>query len=395
MFRKVNIVHVGITGVPLVKSAAVNRCIAIYSLFPEDRYNMLAINNRSSNFPKDANIPSQGKFKNIHYYYTPRHTKKPAKFFGRRKNNFIGRLNEIKIIYNLSKKNMIDLIFYYPTGNFFELLLYRYFSKKNRIPLISHYVEYRSQIKSRKGIFLKINDLLFDNYFAYFVDGVIPISNYLINKIVDINPSLPFVKIPPITEFQNFKKSGEKISEKFFLFVGSSGYKDIIELILDSFKMVKDENTFLFLILSGDFHIIKKQIAKHERSSKIKVFSNLPYSEMVNIYMHAIALLIPLNKTIQDTARFPQKICEYLASSNPIITVDVGEIKYYFKDGENALVTKNCTALEISEKMNFVIENPKDSKIIGQNGNITGKKYFDSKNYVNKLILFVDLILKK
>ena len=53
------------------------------------------------------------------------------------------------------------------------------------------------------------------------------------------------------------------------------------------------------------------------------------------MYKNATAHLIPLSNSIQDTARFPNKISEYLASAKPIITTDVGEIKHYFKDMDN------------------------------------------------------------
>ena len=52
-----------------------------------------------------------------------------------------------------------------------------------------------------------------------------------------------------------------------------------------------------------------------------------------------MGLLIPLDpNSLADIARFSQKIAEYVSTSRPIITSNVGEIPYYFKDKENAII---------------------------------------------------------
>ena len=51
---------------------------------------------------------------------------------------------------------------------------------------------------------------------------------------------------------------------------------------------------------------------------------------MYNEFFNSEALLIPLRNTIQDIARFPNKLSEYVGVSGLIITTDVGEIKDYF-----------------------------------------------------------------
>ena len=114
---------------------------------------------------------------------------------------------------------------------------------------------------------------------------------------------------------------------------------------------------------------------------KTKVFSNIPFSELVDLYVNASALLIPLRSTKQDAARFPHKIAEYTATGNPIITTNYGEVNYYFKDGENALVADSYNTSDFAEKMNFVIENPEQAKQIGQKGKELGMNEFSHIKY--------------
>jgi glycosyltransferase involved in cell wall biosynthesis len=78
--------------------------------------------------------------------------------------------------------------------------------------------------------------------------------------------------------------------------------------------------------------------------------------------------LIPLRPTYQDVARFPHKIGEYLASGNPVISTNYGEVKFYFKDMDNMLIADSYDVNEFAEKMRFVINNMSEVKKIGLNG---------------------------
>lgn len=389
MKEKINIVHVGVSGIPYVKSAAVNRCIAIYSVFSENTYNVLVINKRSlAKIDPTSKVEREGKHLNINFQFTSPKLFKPKKFVDRRLNNFFGLINEFKLIFKLGLKKDIHFMFFYPSGNFFELLYYRFFSKIFRFPLVAHYVEYRSKFEKRTKVWDKINDQLFDRYFIFFVDGVIPISEFLINKTNKHNKNLLTLKIPPLVDFNQFRKDKNNL-DKYFLYVGSIGYMKAIDLILESFELINNNTYYLFLVLNGKNEYILKKINKHRKSKLIRVFSNLDYSVLIRFYINAKSLLIPLSNSVQDKARFPQKISEYLASGNPIITTNFGEIRYYFKDGENALVASENTPFEIAGKMRFVIDNPIASKIIGRKGYNTGLKYFDNNSYGAELENFV------
>ena len=52
-------------------------------------------------------------------------------------------------------------------------------------------------------------------------------------------------------------------------------------------------------------------------------------------------------KSLQDRARFSQKIAEYLMAQRPIITVDTGDIPYYFTHGKNAYILKTLSVEQL------------------------------------------------
>jgi glycosyltransferase involved in cell wall biosynthesis len=97
-------------------------------------------------------------------------------------------------------------------------------------------------------------------------------------------------------------------------------------------------------------------------------------------------LLLPLRNTIQDKARFPFKISEYLASGRPIITSDVGVISEYFIDNENALICIPDDIDSFVEKLNYVIFNSYAANEIGNKGYLLGKNYFNKDCYNSDLL---------
>ncbi len=124
---------------------------------------------------------------------------------------------------------------------------------------------------------------------------------------------------------------------------------------------------------------IVKYIEEKELSERIVIKSKLPYKELINEYLNAKALLIPLDPNYeQDEARFSQKIAEYLSSKSPIITNNVGEIKYYFNDDE--IIRCEFNDESFAKTFTWVEKNGKKAKEIGLKGYERGLKEFDYRN---------------
>src|SRR6185369_11676899 len=138
-----------------------------------------------------------------------------------------------------------------------------------------------------------------------------------------------------------------------------------------SFCLLNNNSVFLYLVVNGSKEQKDKlddYLRLNSQKSKIKIFSNLEQDKLEAYYNNATGLLIPLRPTIQDEARFPHKIGEYLASGNPVISTNYGEVKFYFKDMHNMLIADSYDINQFAEKMRFVIDNISEVKKIGMNG---------------------------
>ena len=167
-------------------------------------------------------------------------------------------------------------------------------------------------------------------------------------------------------------------------------------MLIDSFRIyVKNGgNLILTLVLNGPETLIEDvqcYINSCGISGKIIIKTKLPYSELLDEYKRAQALIIPLNPNYdQDKARFSQKIAEYLSSKSAILTNKVGEINYYFK--KNEIITCDYNENSFADAFKWIEEHKDECKSIGENGYKRGLMDFNYRivgkglyNFLNSL----------
>lgn len=306
---------------------------------------------------------------------------RPQNFLKRNFFKLFSPIFEFWSIRNCNKIKKIDWVNVYT--QYFGLCLFYYFlSKILRFKTILHYVEIRSEFKNR-NLFLKLNDFLYDNYSMFLFDRYLPISHFLDEYLKEKNPMVKTLIIPPICDFDYFKKlnCSNEFDDSYFLYCGSSAYSDVIVFIIESFEKLKsDEFIKLYLVLNGKVSIEIKELIERNQD-RIQLFSNLEYEKLICLYKNAIALLIPLRNIPQDEARFPQKICEYIASGKIIISTNFGEVKHYFEDMNNALIADAYDKTTYAKKMEWVLQNISHLNFMENKIYETGKKYFDIISY--------------
>lgn len=228
----------------------------------------------------------------------------------------------------------------------------------------------------------QIEAWLRDKCFGYFLNLIFPISHFLEGKCS------PFGKktflLPVLASYE--RKANLELSPKHFTYCGHAGYLLRNTLLLDAFKLLIEDTSnqeiSLQLVLVGNseqLDDVNKMITTYGLTSCVSIKSQLPQSELYKIYDSSIGLIIPLDpSSLQDTARFSQKIAEYVASKRPIITNSVGEIPYYFKHMESAVIVP-YDAMGFYSGMDVLLKNKQLSDEIGLNGFVVGMNSFNYK----------------
>ena len=394
MNRQKSIVYLGYSRFP-VGFAEVQKMILISkSLMTAGNKVTVICRNGTHDRHKSPGLKVQGAFENIRYVYASGSVFRNDNFFRRRWFEAKGRLNEIFLLRRLRRQNELDFVIL-STRSFSSILFYSFLSKIFRFRTILNYVEYYSALK--KGRFQlgsRLNDKLFDRYAPFLSDAVFPISEFLVAHIKKVSPRTRYLKIPVLTDFDKYKNLATLAGQKYFLFCGDATYKEVVLFIIDAFGLVSNHDSpDLYLIVGGNEanqEEIKNYASHSKQNARIKFFTRLSEKDLYTFYSNATALLIPLRPTFQDTARFPHKTGEYLASGNPVISTNYGEIKFYFKDGDNMLIAEQYDTKMFAEKMQFVLNNPGDAKNIGTRGKNLACRLFDYRSFSETLNGFLN-----
>lgn len=277
-------------------------------------------------------------------------------------------------------------------------ILYYIFSLMFNFNIVISMMEWHIAVSKNNNYLHRLNAFLFDKIATRMVKKVMPISNAIAKELLLFKKEKDVFLLPVLTDYEFISNiSPQKNFSDYFLYCGNIGYIDVINFILDSYRDFLQKSSCnraveLHLVIHGDKSEIKRlkiNCLSNHVFQNVKFFSDLSYNELIQKYKSAHALLIPLRETIQDQARFPHKIAEYLASGRPIITNNWGEVSFYLKNKENALVAEKYDVESYSELMSFSIANRIEIDKMGFQGQLLCKEKFDYKNYGDKLSNFI------
>ena len=318
------------------------------------------------------------------------------------KNSLFNKLNffrnVFKFLIKIRQKKDNYIIFECGSTSFRFLLalcaLAKFSNYKSVASIGEWHISHPSVLNAPKMI--RLNYFLLDECYGWFVDVILPVSSFLEKRARKFHK--PILKFPILADYSAVNPKGEKEHGDYYLYCGGGGYFEVIELLIKAFSIhhsrFKQEK--LVLVLNGaygGFHYfdrVFKYIDSIECKDSIIVKQNLPFEKLYSLYANAYALLIPLRENIQDESRFSQKTAEYLSSGRPIITGNVGEMKYYFTHGKNALISDKYDVESYAKLMDFASENRTLMDEIGTAGRQLGEEEFNYQTYGNRLSTFFD-----
>lgn len=234
---------------------------------------------------------------------------------------------------------------------------------------------------------------IYSKIFGRFANAILPISEYIIKKIEHFKK--PYFKLPILAEFEENKSLVEP-TRKDFVYCASIHYYRVLTIIVGAYQkyVAKGGKIKLTLVISGQdeqINDLKNEIKSQKLDNSIEVLTKLPYKELLSKYENALALIVPLNPSYeQDEARFSQKIAEYLSSRRPIITNNVGEIKYYFKDNE--AIISDFSEDAFADTFEWAEKHKQECDIIGENGYRRGVTDFNYKTKGVELYKFLQIL---
>ncbi|AMM41037.1 glycosyltransferase [Candidatus Desulfofervidus auxilii] len=150
-----------------------------------------------------------------------------------------------------------------------------------------------------------------------------------------------------------------------------------VDLVIEAMKYIK-HNVKLIITGEGEDEGKFKKLAKGDK--RIKFLGNISQEQLIELYSKAIVVpFVPINED------YGLITIEAFKSKKPVITcIDSGEPACIVKDSINGFIVEP-NPQKIAEKINYLIENPKEAKKMGEEG-FKAVKEITWDNVINKLL---------
>jgi len=247
------------------------------------------------------------------------------------------------------------------------------------------------------GTFKKLSGRVKFFFEARLCDGIYCISRYLIDyhKTHGIKES-KLLLVPSTVDPSRFEEKG--LNPFPFKYVGYFGaltfWRDNVDLLIKAYAAVCIHHTDIRLVLGGfctdiDKKYIMDLIAELNIGEKVEVLEYMQRDEILNYITHAHVLVMVRSNNLEAMASYPSKLTEYVATSKPVITVNVGEISDYYSDGVNAWVVEPENVEALTNKLDFVLNNYETALQVSAKGKELIMTIFNYNYQAKRMIEFI------
>ena len=227
-----NILFTGLSGVPYLKRAMDLRLLSFAKLFVDLDHNVIILNRYSGevgaekcDMDIDENVSVIEMF-----------TKKFTSYLGSKLAYILSVVFEPIKILRINKNNKIHVI-HAASGHFVDLVMYRLVCKVINAKLIYQLGEFRSSYRN-ESFYHRMNGILLAKYGPKCGNGVICISDFLIDHARKIGQSLELIKVPPIANFDAIERTLVDRSydnDPFLLFCGNHSDSELVDIVIESY----------------------------------------------------------------------------------------------------------------------------------------------------------------
>jgi glycosyltransferase involved in cell wall biosynthesis len=247
------------------------------------------------------------------------------------------------------------------------------------------------------GTFKKLSGRIKFFFEARLCDGIYCISRYLVDYHKDhgINES-KLLLVPSTVDPARFEEKGPRPFP--FPYVGYFGaltfWRDNVDLLIKSYAAVCNDHPEMHLVLGGfctdnERKEINDLISELNINEKVEFLEYMQRDEILNYITHAHVLVMVRSNNLEAMASYPSKLTEYVATSKPVITVNVGEISDYYSDGVNAWVVEPENVEALANKLDFVLNNYQTALQVSAKGKELIMTIFNYNYQAKRMIEFI------
>lgn len=308
------------------------------------------------------------KYNGIKFTSLSREDLKNASKFKKLKYHFFTLSKAKKILGNINQKETISALILLDTDISILIPLIKH-GKKIGLKIFHERTEYPFVVAG-KSIREKINLKLYLKFIVNQFDGIYVINNALkkyFSALTQSSVSIVNMMVDPSRFEQDSVKSDKNT---VISYCGNlDDEKDGVSILIRAFAVIASifPKTILQIIGPLNNKTTKQKMESLVIELKIEkrvLFTGYILNEEIpQLLMNSdiLALARPNNK--QAEGGFPTKLGEYLATGNPVVITNVGEIGLFLKDGVNAFISKPDNVEDFSKKLEEAVSSKKRIQI--------------------------------
>jgi glycosyltransferase involved in cell wall biosynthesis len=349
-------------------------------------------------FGSEYNTVGDGMINGIYFYHPFGQRKRSKYFIIRRWQKLLKYFKTIILLRRIDKEDKIITITVYTMLLFTHLFAWS-LSRINKSKLIKECGEHPLRLY-QNGALKKGQGLIKLNIESSLCDGIFCISQFLVNFYKHHGlPQRKLFLVPSTVDPARFIQTGEKLFPYPYIgyFGGLTFVRDNIDILIMAFAMITSKHPDLHLVMGGfcsekEKKQIENLILKYKISLKVVLLKYLTRQEIIRYIIHSDILVMVRGNDMESQASFPCKLTEYLATSKPVVTVNVGEISDYLTDGVNSFLVEPGDCNGLAEKLDYVLNNYELALEIAQRGKQLTSTIFNYNFQAKRMIGFINSI---
>lgn len=205
-----------------------------------------------------------------------------------------------------------------------------------------------------------------------FADRVTVVSEYLREKSISFGtPADLVIKIPNGCNVDHFKLLSKAesraalglVQEPLVVSMGHT-YMESFNFLLDAFeRVIKEIPEAKFMIIG---RVEFEKALRNKLAESIIMAGEQPYDKIPAFLSVADVLVLPMEDSAIERARFPIRLGDYLASGRPVVSNAVGEVKSMLENNKCGLTSPPNDAEAFAENIVKVINDKELQETLGK-----------------------------
>ncbi len=233
----------------------------------------------------------------------------------------------------------------------------------------------------------------YECYVAKRISGVISVTEIICDRFKSVNPNVEMVaNYPLMNETKALRELNIAQEPRRICYVGGLFPKRGVKELVEAMEYVDGE-----LVLAGTFSPPEFETELRNLNAWIKVDyrGQVSRGELIKILKSSSVGMVTLHPTASYLEALPIKMFEYMSAGIPFVASNFPYWKQII-DAENCgLVADPLNPTEISQSIQFLLNNPENAQVMGSNGYQAFMTKYNWENEEQKLNNFYKLLISK